>query len=61
MVHKSNSSRAAHDNFQSDMAIMRQVMEKDWVVLRALALSDQHPELNAEALVEMAKQQYLLR
>ena len=37
------------------MAIARSVMDRDWIVLSALALGDQHPELDAEALIEMAE------
>lgn len=57
MVQKSHSSRDTDDDFQNDMKIMRHVMDKNWVVLRALALGDENPELNAEELVTMAELQ----
>ena len=57
MVHESNFERSADADQQSDMAIMRQVMDKDWVVLRTLALGDQYPELDVEALIAMVERQ----
>ena len=57
MVHKSNLGRSADDDHESDMAIMCQVMQKNWVVLRALALGDQYPELDVEACIAMAERQ----
>ena len=57
MVHKSHSNRAADDDLQRDMEIMRQIMDKNWVALRALALGDEYPELAAATLIEMAQQQ----
>ena len=48
---------ASAADFERQMAIAREVMDRDWIVLSALALGDRHPELDAEALVEMAKKQ----
>ena len=39
------------------MAIIGQVMEKDWVALRALALGYIFPDLDATALVKLAEEQ----
>ena len=57
MVHESNVERSADADQRSDIAIMRQVMENRWVALRALALGDQHPELDVEAHIAMAERQ----
>jgi hypothetical protein len=43
--------------FDSQMAVARRVMDERWIALRALALGDQHPELDADARVALAKQQ----
>ena len=39
------------------MEILRDIMEKDWVALRALALGDQYPELGIDELVSLAQKQ----
>ena len=39
------------------MAVGREIMEKDWVALRALALGDQHPELDVTARLKIAEQE----
>ena len=57
MVHESNLERSAYADQRSDIAIMRQVMEKRWLALRALALGDQYPELDVEALIALAERQ----
>ena len=49
------------EKFEATMRIARQVMEKDWVALRALALHDQLPEFDMAAVIAMAKEQYLAR
>jgi hypothetical protein len=48
---------AAATDFERQMAAAREIMEKDWVALRALALGDQHPELDVEARIKVAEQQ----
>lgn len=50
--------RQKHDaEFERQMAVARRVMEEDWVVLRALALGDQHPELDVEARIQIGRKQ----
>ncbi|MES2325858.1 MAG: hypothetical protein V4499_00815 [Pseudomonadota bacterium] len=36
------------DEFERQMAIALEIMKKDWVALRALALGDQYPDLDVE-------------
>jgi hypothetical protein len=43
--------------FERQMAAAREVMDKRWVALRALALSDQHPELDVHEVLRMAEEQ----
>jgi hypothetical protein len=43
------------------MAIAREVMDDDWVVLRALALGDQHPDMDVGTLLKMARAQAMDR
>ena len=43
------------DDFGRQMAIARQVMKKDRVVLRALALGDEYPELDVAELLAIAR------
>jgi len=57
MVHKGHSRRDANEDFERQMAVARQVMDKNWVVLRALALGDQYPEAEVATLIEMAEGQ----
>lgn len=52
-----NGRNSADDDFERQMTAARQIMEDDWIVLRALALGDQYPEAAVEALLEMARQQ----
>ena len=56
MVHNSHSLQN-QDDFERQMDVARRVMDKDWIALRALALSDQHPQLDVAALLKMAEQQ----
>jgi hypothetical protein len=56
MANKSTSS-AADGDFERQMAVAREIMEKDWVALRALALGDQHPELDVTARLKIAEQE----
>ncbi|MEP6982040.1 MAG: hypothetical protein ABI853_00155 [Sphingomicrobium sp.] len=51
------TERGPDHDFERQMAIARHVMKKDWVALRALALGDQHPGVDIEALLEMARKQ----
>ena len=57
MVHKSHASPNADQDFERQMEIARGVMDKDWIVLRALALGDQQPQLNSTELVKLAEQE----
>jgi hypothetical protein len=53
----SPKSDAEASEFDRQMAIGREVMEREWVVLQALALGDQYPELDADARIQMARKQ----
>jgi hypothetical protein len=44
-----------------DMAVIRHVMENDWVALRALALGDEYPNLDVATLVKMAEEEKVRR
>jgi hypothetical protein len=58
MVRKTKSDfKLGAADFERQMAIEREVMERDWVALRALALADQYPELDVETRIEMARKQ----
>ncbi|HEX5257732.1 MAG TPA: hypothetical protein VFW35_02995 [Sphingomicrobium sp.] len=58
MAKKSLAAAAtAAADFERQMAVARQIMEKDWVALRALALGDQYPELDVDTRIKMAKQE----
>ena len=57
MERKGKTDAAANADFDRDMAIARQIMDKHWVALRALALGDEFPDLNVAALLAMAEQQ----
>ena len=52
-----NSESSPEERRVEQMEVLRRVMDKDWVVLRALALADQHPDVDIEALLEMARKQ----
>jgi hypothetical protein len=39
------------------MRLAREVMDRDWIVLRALALGDQHPDIDVETLIDLAREQ----
>ena len=56
MVHNSHSHQNQSD-LERQMTIARRVMDKDWITLRALALGDRYPHLDAAALVQMAEQE----
>jgi hypothetical protein len=45
------------DEQREQLEIARYVMEKDWVVLRALALGDQHPDADVDTFLRMAREQ----
>jgi hypothetical protein len=47
-------SRAA---FEQQMELAGKIMDKDRVVLRALALGDQHPDADVNTLLEIAREQ----
>lgn len=46
---------ASDDDFERQMAIARKIMEKDRVVLAALALGDEFPELAVAELLAMKR------
>ena len=48
---------ATSNEFERQMAIARKVMDEDWSVLRALALGDQHPDMDANELLKIAEEQ----
>ena len=54
MDRESEFERAASPDDRDQMEAARAVAQKNWVVLRALALSDQNPDLDVSALLEMA-------
>ena len=53
----SEATRKASQDFDAQMKVARQVMKEERVVLRALALGDQHPEADVATLIEMAEGQ----
>jgi len=48
-------------DFAGETKILDQIMEDDWVVLRALALGDQFPDADVETLLRMAEEQSAAR
>ena len=57
----SENAEAAPVNFDRQMDVMRQVMDREWVVLRALAIGDEYPDLDVEARLEMARKEAAAR
>jgi len=41
----------------SDKALVSEIMDKDWIALRALALSDQHPTIPINDILAMAERE----
>ena len=56
MERKGETDATANADFDRDMAISRQIMDKHWVTL-ALALGDEFPDLDVATLLAMAEQQ----
>ena len=55
---KNDASKTAREvQFAEREKVLAEVMEKNWVVLRALALADQLPEADVQTLLRIAEQQ----
>lgn len=48
--------RENREDFGRQMAAARKIMDEDWLILRALALSDQHPDADHETLLDSTRE-----
>ena len=51
------ATKRASQDIDAQMKVARQIMKDERVVLRALALGDQHPKADIATLIEMAEGQ----
>jgi hypothetical protein len=55
--HSERATPLPSDNSFDEMRLLRKVMDKNWVALRALALGDEYPDLDVHDLLRMAEEQ----